>query len=442
MTVAGMVNVRVDLNDAAVAPAPLAGQLNRTMNNPFGAIAPTDPAAPLEPVEREENSRTLPARGALQVCLVSVQATPNLTPLLDPAFGAQEVLLVVSADMRERARWLGEVLAPRGIRCTWLEVDDPWDLHALADRLLEWLAEQPSDRPVALNVTGGTKPMAMAAQQAFAVAGRPVFYVHQERDEVLWLQPRRAPTPLNNRLRLAPYLHAHGWQVVEQPPVPSASAALKALADDLVRTAGTLGPALGSLNWYAHRCQEAGLLQVPLEPRDLASGVLPDLIDRFAGTGACWLEQGVLFFADEAARFFCNGGWLEEHVAAVLASLRGPLGVQDAGLGVKVRSLANGLQGDAGGNELDLVFLARNRLHLIECKTRSFRERGSAAEAVYKLDALTALGGLNTRAMLVSYRPLLDGDRQRARDLGIRVVAGSALAQLGSELQRWVGPRR
>jgi hypothetical protein len=104
-----------------------------------------------------------------------------------------------------------------------------------------------------------------------------------------------------------------------------------------------------------------------------------------------------------------------------------------------VRSLDNRLRGDAGSNELDVAFLARNRLHIVECKTRSFRERHSAAEAVYKLDALSALGGLNTRGMLVSYRPLSDGDRQRAADLRIRTVVGSAVANLRDELLRWIG---
>lgn len=108
-------------------------------------------------------------------------------------------------------------------------------------------------------------------------------------------------------------------------------------------------------------------------------------------------------------------------------------------MGLKVRSLDNRLHGDAGSNELDVAFLARNRLHIVECKTRSFRARDSAAEAVYKLDALTALGGLNTRPLLLSYRPLVDGDRQRARDLNIRTVVGSALAGLEAELLRWIG---
>jgi hypothetical protein len=382
---------------------------------------------------------TVVERARVQVCLVSAQATPNLTPLLDPAFAPRRVVMVVSPDMRERARWLAEVVRPRGIAVEEIAVPDAWDMHDVCDRLVEWLDAQGADLPVALNVTGGTKPMAMAAQQAFAMAGLPVFYVHQERDEVLWLTPRHAPVPLKGGLKLEPYLHAHGWQVLERPPLPQVTPALRQLTGELVLQVGSLEQVLGRLNWYAHQCDVQRSLEVELDARDLSHPGFTALLDKFEAAGACALAGRRLRFPDEAARFFCNGGWLEVHVAAVLGDIRVRAGVQDLAAGLKVRSLDNRLRGDAGSNELDVAFLARNRLHIVECKTRSFRERHSAAEAVYKLDALSALGGLNTRGMLVSYRPLSDGDRQRAADLRIRTVVGSAVANLRDELLRWIG---
>ena len=85
-------------------------------------------------------------------------------------------------------------------------------------------------------------------------------------------------------------------------------------------------------------------------------------------------------------------------------------------------------------NELDVAFLADNRLYVIECKTRHWRgtgEDGPGAEALYKLDSLKdLLGGLQARAMLVSYRDLPDPDRRRAGDLGIEVCAGGQVKRL------------
>ncbi len=381
-------------------------------------------------------------RAHTHVCLVSAQATPNLLPLLDQAMAPKRVVMLVSDDMQQRAQWLADVIRPRGIAVELLPVPDAWDMHGITDLLLGWLDKQPDGgRGVALNVTGGTKPMAMAAQQAFALAELPVFYVHHERDELLWLTPRQPPTPLNGRMRLEGFLHAHGWAVLERPSPRRLPAALRLLTQELVAQASVLEQGLGRLNWYAHQCETAQDLVAEVDSRDLAHPGFAALLDKFAAAGALTFDGRRVRFADEEARFFCNGGWLEEHVAAVAEEVRAAARIQDLAVNLKVRTLDNHLRGDAGSNELDVAFLARHRLHIVECKTRSFRERHSAAEAVYKLDSLTALGGLNTRGMLVSYRRLSDGDRQRAADLKIRTVVGGAIANLRNELLRWIGTR-
>lgn len=377
-------------------------------------------------------------RASTHVCLISAQATPNLTPILDPDFAPSEVVMITSPDMVERARRLSEVLKPRGIKIGTLDIPDAWDMNDICDRVLLWLDSRPDASAVALNVTGGTKPMAMAAQQAFAIAGLPVFYVHQDRDEVLWLMPRRPAVRLSNRLKLEPYLHAHGWGVLERPDTVKLKANLRKLTDELVLQIGSLEEGLGRLNWYASQCESSPKREVTLEPHALRSASFMSLLEKFSAANACELKGDTLGFPDEEARFFCNGGWLEVHVADVLNEIRNRAGLQDLASGLKVRALDNRLVGNAGSNELDVAFLAGNRLHIIECKTRSFRERHSAAEAVYKLDSLTALGGLNTRGMLISYRKLMDGDRQRARDLGIRTVIGQDIANLRHELIRWI----
>ena len=69
----------------------------------------------------------------VHMCLISVQATPNLTPLLAPDFMPRKVVMLVSEDMRERARWLADVVRPRGIQVEQLDVVDPWDLNGVPE---------------------------------------------------------------------------------------------------------------------------------------------------------------------------------------------------------------------------------------------------------------------------------------------------------------------
>ncbi|MGH8557190.1 MAG: hypothetical protein ACRESZ_06950 [Methylococcales bacterium] len=49
------------------------------------------------------------------VILVSAQPTPNITPMLDRGIRPDQVIMIVSQDMHERADWLDDVLKPRGI---------------------------------------------------------------------------------------------------------------------------------------------------------------------------------------------------------------------------------------------------------------------------------------------------------------------------------------
>lgn len=79
-----------------------------------------------------------PARVETHVCLVSAVVTPNLAPLLDDGFRpTRRVVLVVAPDQRERADWLSDVLAPRGLALERLDVADAWNLPALIETFLE-----------------------------------------------------------------------------------------------------------------------------------------------------------------------------------------------------------------------------------------------------------------------------------------------------------------
>ena len=197
------------------------------------------------------------------------------------------------------------------------------------------------------------------------------------------------------------------------------------------------GVALARLNYLASAA-ERGLVSPEMDPGQVRDQRLQALIDRFAEEGVIQPRGKRLRFPDEDARFYVNGGWLEEHVFDVLQGLRGELRqVQDLARSVEIRRETP--RGGDVPNELDVACLCENRLYLVECKTRGWRQDGAGAEALYRLDALAdLLGGLQARAMLVSYRKLPAHDLRRAADLGIRVCAGGRLPELAAELRAWL----
>jgi hypothetical protein len=376
------------------------------------------------------------------VILVSGQPTPNITPALDPDTKPSEVVMLVSPDMSRRADWLANVLRPAGVRVRHWELADAYDVEAIRHRVLELLIEFGGES-IALNATGGTKPMAIAAYEEFRQAGRPIFYVHPERDRLIWMHPSGwTARDLANRVRLDAFLQAHGAGLAPRPAGYGMPEALRNLAEGLVRKVEDYQNALRTLNWHAMKAEQRKSL---VSPEEISGALRRDdvreLVGWFEAEGLVDVRHGRLHFADEAARFFANGGWLEQYVyAAAQALKREHLGIQDIGRGLDVMREH---QGVAVKNELDVALLAENRLYLIECKTRKFDGEtdtgGAGAEAVYKLDALVnLLGGLQARAMLVSYQPLAPAILNRARDYRIGVCAGGELRELKETLRKWL----
>lgn len=373
--------------------------------------------------------------------LISGQPLPNLLPAIDPGLCPRRIIQVVSPDMRQRAEWLHDLLTPRGIRIEQWPVDDPWDIEHLQTRLLELLEREAGEidrQRIGLNVTGGTKPMSIAAYEACRAYDLPIFYIHPEKDRLIWLHPSDWPAhDLADRIRIEDFLRAHGIHVRGEPGRNVPDSSLLRVSDELIGQIDRYGRALGRLNWLANHV-DRNLLSEPVHDDQR----LRELIDRFEQHGFLRRQGDRLRFPNEAARFFVNGGWLEYRVFDSVRQLRGDsqTHIHDIVRSIEIERQAGGA---AVSNELDVAFLSDNRLHLIECKTRRFKGEGEGspgAEAIYKLDTLADItGGLQARAMLVSYQDLSGNDRDRARDLGIAVCAGAQLRHLERHLRDFIG---
>ena len=340
--------------------------------------------------------------------------------------------------MRRRADWLEEVLKNTGIRVGRWHVQDAWNIEHIRDRVFDLLAERENDA-IALNATGGTKPMSIAAYEVFRSMEKPIFYVHPEQDRLIWLHPRELPAlDLADRVKLPAFLQAHGAAVIGQGSVLGVKEHLRTVTEGLIRHVDRYAQPMRTLNWAANLAEQNKSLKSPVIPRAQQTEGFQNLIGWFETANLLHRDGEQILFADEEARFFANGGWLETHVYAQCLALK-KMGVQDVG-----RSLLVERQGKSGPvrNELDVAFLYQNRLYVIECKTKHYDRHGNdpgGADTLYKLDTLRdVLGGLQARAMLVSYHSLNDADCRRADDLRIRLCVGSQLQQLGTELQQWI----
>ena len=385
------------------------------------------------------------------LCLVSAQATPNLLPVLDENWRPQRVVLACSAQMKEAAQNLRQVIQTKGggIVVDLLDLPDAYDYAALSDAFLSYLAEH-ADENIALNVTGGTKLMAVAAQEVFRSAGKPVFYVNLESDEVLVIGEKASSQPLRAKLKVHEMLAAHGYRVSKQLQ-PQIGRELRDLTARLIDHVVGAGRALGALNALARAARD-NKLRAELSPSQQDSRALGEIVALFADAGLLHQHGSTLIFKSEESRAFANGGWLEAHVFEALQSLRSQVdGLSDVAMGVRI-SFAGGTAKPQGNdrNEIDVAFLYRNTLHLIECKTANLAQAGNAddskaTEAIYKMESLLKLGGLRTRGMVVDYRGELaksEANQRRAAEAGIAIVSGSQLKDFKGAISRlWLSAR-
>jgi len=374
------------------------------------------------------------------VCLVGGEPVANVTPALDPLFAPEEVVLVTPHRQKHAANWLQAVLEPRGVKVSRWSVGDAYDLGAVRDRIFDLLAER-EGQSLALNVTGGTRPMSLAAYEVFRQFDQPVFYIDPRTDDLVWLfhpaYPDGAPKhDLADRIKLGPYMAVHGAHIEATGPAQGVPKALRALCDDLIAHVEALAKPLATLNYLA------GTAERSLYSDEMGYGLLKRddlqaLIDRFAAAGCLGRAGDRLVFPDEERRFFVQGGWLEAHVFGTVFGLRKqrPM-LQDIGRGVQIARTAGG--GDVR-NEIDVAFIADNRLFVVECKTACLDRDDAGTVALYKLDSIRAvLDDAHGSAMLVSFRPLRPHQLRRAQELNIQIVSGAELANLESRLASWV----
>lgn len=312
----------------------------------------------------------------VQIGLVSDQPVPNLIAALDPALTTRHVVLLATERMRSKAELLQAALLRRQRTVQVVDVADHRDLPAFRAVLQAVLREHGQ---AALNATGGTKLLALAAYEVFYAAGRPVFYVDTD-NTLFWLHPQQAARRVPGVLDIETYFALFGERVQTSRREP--------LPDD------------GGL-------ESLERLNKPSSPRDPAAVLKHS--QRF---------ESLVFRAMHKA----------------LATLGPDAGVHDLRWGVKTLG--------APGDEYDVVLCRDNRLYLVETKLiknagalNSFLHK---LDNLRSSHGLTAQGALVVSARLASS----GGYAQRAAQRNLLLVRRDELSPsvLAPKLARWIGP--
>ncbi|OBT13979.1 hypothetical protein A9264_02235 [Vibrio sp. UCD-FRSSP16_10] len=375
----------------------------------------------------------------IQLGIIDKDPIRLVTPLLDDRALSRHAIFIGDSTQKPMFDKLSIVLNMRGIKSEFFEISNVSDTAIIKQEITQ-LAERLrlSGDDIKLNASCGLRHRLLSVYEVVRSYKWPIFVVEPNSDRLSWLYPNSfKDVQVQDRITIADYLTIFGAQA--QFPDPNEAiqidSALLKICEKWASHALELGPGLATLNFLATTCRKEQKLDVELSEKQQGYRELNILLQDLVDAELATYHAGTLVFRSEQARRFSNGEWLESYVHTQIKSVEKELStIQDCSLNVQVTRKI----GDKEvRNELDVATVVNNKLHIIECKTKGMRDDGD--DTLYKLESLRdLLGGLQARAMLVSFRPLRYNDITRAMDLGLGLIGPEELKDLKLHLKEWL----
>ncbi|WP_413284727.1 DUF1887 family protein [Vibrio sp. MA40-2] len=375
---------------------------------------------------------------AIHVGIIDKDPIRLITPLFDKRAICEHIIFIGDKTQKVIFQRLKYVLDKRDIKAEFFEipsiVDTPLIIKA-AHQLEENLLQRGST--IKLNASCGLRHRLLTVYEMFRRNDWEIFVVEPNSDKICWIYPEEyKDAQLQDHITISDYLTVFGARAEfnETEISENLDQQLYLLGQRWAGNALELGPGLATLNYLATTCRKEQKLEVALTEKQQGYREVNMLLSDLVETNLATYEDGVLTFASEDARRFSNGEWLETLVHSTVKQIQDELPtIQDHSLNVQVyRQLGE----REVRNELDVATVVNNKLHIIECKTKGMRDDGD--DTLYKLESLRdLLGGIQARAMLVSFRPLRHNDITRAEDLGLALIGPDELKDLKTHLANW-----
>jgi hypothetical protein len=307
------------------------------------------------------------------IALVSQQRMQNLLPLLQKGTTYSEIILVLSKeqstgqpkdDFQRSADDLKATLENTPglslnvcISDKWV---DPFNIGNVEEIIRQLIIEYGKD-VVVVNISGGTKPMAIGALQAAQVLGVRSLYTNTENKELIWLYPDKIvhePVRIQG-LDVKSYIQAHGEKVSSFQKTDEFNPSQIVWADSIIENYDVIYKKVIMPVMLKLRKDRNYPVYCDIEPthRQL------EVIKRLDQDGLWDWNQNTqeIIITDEVRGESLYGGWVELCVALQLERSRL---FDDVLLNVTLE----GIDGD-----LDVVAVSQGKLVIIECKSNMKR---------------------------------------------------------------------
>jgi len=323
------------------------------------------------------------------LCLLSEQHVPNLLSVHH--YKPDRLVLIESDGMRQKkvAEYFLDALAIANFPLEQVDIlplEDENNLASVRRCLHHAFSKFPQSEWIA-NVTGGLKPMSIAAYEFFKALGSPVVYIDSRNPNELLGLDGALPESSSYVLSLAEFMAGYGFKISKSWAKiiegeerarkwwPAARAVAEFAPDkNLLQVSAD---ASGREEWETARKKG-----ITLESRHCDH--LP--IEVKTSLSECWKLQGngttIAGKIDKYQGTFLTGGWLEVFFWKLLTDHAASLGLEHIHLGVEALR-----KGSDAPTDFDVAFMKRQALGAIECKSGSQEQGDDPNTPLDKLEA-------------------------------------------------------
>jgi hypothetical protein len=322
------------------------------------------------------------------LCLLSEQHVPNLLSVHH--YRPDRLVLVETTAMQNRsaASRFQSALKIGGLdyidKCDIELLDAEDNLDSVRAVLARTFGRYPSAEWVA-NVTGGTKPMSIAAFEFFQAKGHQVVYTNFARPNVLISLDSSDESVCQYELSIKEFLAGYGFVFEKSDDnLGQAESRARNLAE-CSRIIAAYSSSQGLLQLSENERNKARKKGCEIQPGQVVAqspevaSAVRSAFELKGDENAASLHGNVNKYAAE----FLTGGWLEVFFWDLLSRNAKSLGIWDVRLGLAVKR-----QGDTTGSEFDVAFMHEYGLAMIECKSGS-QGHDQASDVLHKVEAVT-----------------------------------------------------
>jgi hypothetical protein len=375
----------------------------------------------------------------VMIALVSDQRMQNVIPVFQNGARYDEIILVISKDRSSQkplARYdrsandLKTVFEVQNLQVTISDqYVDPFDIQMVQQAVEALVVSVMQKGEVVVNISGGTKTMAIGALQAARRVGVPCLYTNMEDGQILWLNgpsgSAHSESIIVRNLDVSSYIRAYGEEVITGLKVSD-------LDHETVKWANYVGEQHSVLYKDIIRpindAIKKGRHKTPIHWNAIRATRNQRKAIEFLAAEGLWRWDSInqmVILEDSNALPFLFGGWVEIYAATKLYESGF---FDDVRLNVKLK----GIDG-----EIDVVAVGKGKLVLVECKSNVQR-----SEQLSKLDSFrNRLGGSYAKAYYVraGYEDFRRIEEQCKKFRLDQAFFGPEIQQLGKQIGERLG---